>query len=159
MVVKGNLPIDHASLEIKSVKLKTNVKQNSTTTTYQDVIGVILVALLKYLEPNQAFITEFLSKWSSVITEFMVDKDDQFYILKCLSNECESNSKLSQVFSIITFQLYENDVLEEDLILKWYYSNSSRDIVKQMVKFVEWLENASEEDEDDDEEEEEEEDE
>eukprot|EP00516_Mucochytrium_quahogii_P007225 CAMPEP_0203757332 /NCGR_PEP_ID=MMETSP0098-20131031/10447_1 /ASSEMBLY_ACC=CAM_ASM_000208 /TAXON_ID=96639 /ORGANISM=" , Strain NY0313808BC1" /LENGTH=64 /DNA_ID=CAMNT_0050649537 /DNA_START=67 /DNA_END=261 /DNA_ORIENTATION=+ len=55
-------------------------------------------------------------------------------------------------FQKIVVMLYKTDVIGEEVILKWYKDGHSAKgksvFLEQMKKFVEWLENASEESED-----------
>ena len=57
----------------------------------------------------------------------------------------------------MVFELYDQEVIEEDVILSWYGNDTrwnesteeERKIRDELKKFVEWLENASEEEDSD----------
>jgi len=67
---------------------------------------------------------------------------------------CYDNMNFMKVFQKIIVMLYKTEVLREEVILKWYkdgHSTKGKSVfLEQMKKFVEWLENASEESDDED---------
>jgi len=62
---------------------------------------------------------------------------------------CYDNMNFMKVFHKIILLFYKNDVLSEEVILKWFkdgHSSKGKSIfLDQMKKFVEWLQNAEEE--------------
>lgn len=62
---------------------------------------------------------------------------------------CYENMNFLKSFQKIIMLLYQNDVITEDVILKWYkdgHSSKGKSVfLEQMKKFVEWLHNAEEE--------------
>uniref|UniRef100_A0A2P2HW28 Basic leucine zipper and W2 domain-containing protein 1-like n=1 Tax=Hirondellea gigas TaxID=1518452 RepID=A0A2P2HW28_9CRUS len=70
------------------------------------------------------------------------------------------NMNFMKVFQKIVMLFYKNEILSEEVILKWYkdsHSGKGKSIfLDQMKKFVEWLQSAEEESDDESEEEEEE---
>lgn len=63
---------------------------------------------------------------------------------------CYEDSKLLKLFSDIVRSLYDNDIIAEDTILRWYHKGShpkGRQVFQRdMEPFIEWLEEAEEED-------------
>jgi len=68
---------------------------------------------------------------------------------------CYENMNFLKSFQRIILMLYHNEVLSEDVILKWYedgHSSKGRSVFLQaMKKMVEWLQNAEEESDEEDE--------
>ncbi|XP_062566175.1 eIF5-mimic protein 2-like [Saccostrea cucullata] len=74
-------------------------------------------------------------------------------LLVKIQEYCYDNMNFMKSFQKIVFMLYKTEVLREEVILKWYKDGHSAKgksvFLEQMKKFVEWLENASEESEED----------
>jgi len=87
------------------------------------------------------------------------DKSERALMLK-VQEYCYDNMVFQRVFQKIVLLFYNQDVLSEDTILKWYRESSNNTkgknhFLDQMKKMVEWLESAEEEEGDDSGEEEE----
>lgn len=74
-------------------------------------------------------------------------------LLVKIQEYCYDNMNFMKSFQKIVVMLYKTEVIREEVILKWYkdaHSSKGKSVfLEQMKKFVEWLENASEESEED----------
>jgi len=73
----------------------------------------------------------------------------ELHLLVKVQEFCYDNMNFMKVFQKIILLFYKNDVLTEEVILKWFkdgHSSKGKSIfLDQMKKFVEWLQNAEEE--------------
>lgn len=83
------------------------------------------------------------------IDNFVVEQKDMFLILTCVEKLVEENETLMSEFIHILNGLFENGVVEEDVILQWYSNKSkvvsealSLKIKENVTPFIDWLENA-----------------
>lgn len=92
-----------------------------------------------------------------ILKQFVTNEDAQRGALAAITEVCKDAAGLKVVSHVLKY-LYDEDVLEEDPVLKWYGAKSKGDEkkVKEASKvFVEWLENADEDEEEEEEEDEE----
>lgn len=73
----------------------------------------------------------------------------ELHLLVKVQEFCYDNINFMKVFQKIILLFYKNDVVSEEVILKWFkdgHSSKGKSIfLDQMKKFVEWLQNAEEE--------------
>lgn len=81
----------------------------------------------------------------------------ELHLIVKVQEFCYDNMNFMKVFQKIVLLFYKNEVLSEEVVLKWYkdsHSTKGKSIfLDQMKKFVEWLQNAEEESDESDEEE------
>ncbi|KAJ9680368.1 hypothetical protein PVL29_019632 [Vitis rotundifolia] len=127
--VHENVKEDHVILEVNSLRLSYNM-------TSADCAGALFYSVMKLaLETPCNSNSELLKNVASVITRWQK-------LLK---------SYLQSMDEEILHLLYEKDILQEDAILKWASEKegaeeSDKVFVKQSEKFIQWLNEASEED-------------
>ena len=94
---------------------------------------------------------KYLEKWSEVMRRLSNNEEDQMDILWILEAAIAKFEKKQASSLMIKFlqAFYNFDVVDEDVILKWYYSDTNKDIKNYAAVFIQWLENASEEESDD----------
>lgn len=139
-------------------KAKTEHKLDDEQTARLTFLGLFPSDVFKQVKTNKL----------DVLKQFLPNQEAQNGVLAALCELGKDAAVLKVVPHVLKY-LYDEDVLEEMPVLKWYGIKSKGDAlkVKEAAKvFVQWLENADEDDdeeeedeeEDDDEEEEEEED-
>jgi len=73
----------------------------------------------------------------------------ELHLLVKVQEFCYDNMNFMKVFQKIVLLFYKNDVVSEEVILKWFkdgHSSKGKSIfLEQMKKFVEWLQSAEEE--------------
>ncbi|CCC68374.1 hypothetical protein NCAS_0B02900 [Naumovozyma castellii] len=160
--MENNHDLDTALLELNTLRMSMDV-------TYHEVRTATIIAILRRvhhfvatqtLGPKDA-VTKVFGQWGLLFRRQAFDKEEYVDLMNILMEQVVEQ-KLEKP-DLILFgalnSLYDNDILEEDIIYEWWDSVSSDpryDEVKRLTaKWVEWLRNADEEsssEEDDDEE-------
>jgi len=103
---------------------------------------------------SDAFYRE-LKQYIPLFTEIVKTPKMQGELINKIQEFCYDNINFMATFNKIIFILYNGNVVEEDAIIKWYYTTHSqkgkREFLSQMEKMVTWLENAEEEESDEEE--------
>ncbi|KAF9216927.1 hypothetical protein BGZ59_007318 [Podila verticillata] len=106
---------------------------------------------------------EILARWGPLIGRMIHDEDDQVDGLYTLQRACASPVVATAVFTPALRYFYDNDITEEDAILKWFYSEKSQqgsDMEKQLREktqpMIDYLEQSESEEESEEEDEEDE---
>ncbi|XP_022295017.1 eIF5-mimic protein 2-like [Crassostrea virginica] len=93
-----------------------------------------------------------LKTYSPLLAAVAKSSKAELSLLVRIQEYCYDNMNFMKSFQKIVVMLYKTDVIGEEVILKWYKDGHSAKgksvFLEQMKKFVEWLENASEESED-----------
>jgi len=72
-------------------------------------------------------------------------------VLECIEKLCSTLPLLKKALQIVK-EFYDQDILDEPTLLKWYeYRITNQDIQKELTPFIDWLKNADEESEDEEE--------
>ncbi|KAF3454378.1 hypothetical protein FNV43_RR04825 [Rhamnella rubrinervis] len=153
--VHENIEVDHVILEVNSLRLSYNKLAS-------DCAGAIFYALMKLaLEtPHNSskellkIATDVISQWKKLLKYYLADIDEEMEVILRFEEMClESAKEFSAIFTEILFHLYEEDVIQEDAILRWDDEKKDADesdkvYVKKAEKFIKWLKEALEEEED-----------
>ncbi|ODV83540.1 hypothetical protein CANARDRAFT_9594 [[Candida] arabinofermentans NRRL YB-2248] len=158
--LENNHDIDTALLELNTLRMSMNV-------TYHEVREATCAALLKrvghFIETQTLGAKDATGKvfkrWCPLFKRQVFDDDDQVDLLMILQTLCSSIDKTynSLVFLYALVVLYDEEIVEEENIYKWWDSEESLRLVEvrdKAEKWIEWLREA-ESDEDDEEEEDE----
>ncbi|XP_050367025.1 uncharacterized protein LOC126785390 [Argentina anserina] len=150
--VDENIKVENVILEVNSLRLSYN-KQTA------DCAGAILYSMMKMAletphnsadELVQAT-TKVIAKSKGLLKYYLSDIDEEIEVLMKFEDMClESAKEFSPVFEKILYQLYDQEVIQEDAILRWDdekrdADESDRIFVKQAETFIQWLREASEE--------------
>ncbi|KAL6557126.1 hypothetical protein OROMI_017476 [Orobanche minor] len=133
--VHENVKQDHVILEVNSLRLSYNL-------TSTDCAGELV--------KNVASV---IAKRKRLLKEYLTSIDDEIEVILKFEEMClESTKEYSTLFVQILNLLYDEDILQEDAILNWASEKEEADesdklFVKQAEKFVQWLNEASEEEE------------
>ncbi|XP_050362996.1 translation initiation factor eIF-2B subunit epsilon [Nymphalis io] len=149
---EDNLKCDYLILEINSSRYAYNIQLH-------EVNFFVVRALLSMpiLEDSKSVLTtvkDILKFFRPVIANYIKTKSSIMDCLKAVEDSCIKNTWLEGRAGQIIHLLYEADVVDEDSLLVWYddLKENESPIRNQtsIVKFFEWLQEASEESEDSD---------
>lgn len=157
--VHENISVDHVVLEVNSLRLSYN-------RLAADCAGAIFYSMMKLaLETPHSSASELLqnattvvTKWKKLLKYYLADIDEEIEVVLKFEEMClESAKEFSPLFTKILWHLYDQEVIQEDAILKWDDEKKEADeldkvFVKQAEKFIQWLREAPEEDDDEEEE-------
>ncbi|KAG7908918.1 hypothetical protein KL906_003149 [Ogataea polymorpha] len=147
-----NHDIDTALLELNTLRMSMNV-------TYHEVRVATSTALVKrvdhFIETQtlgaKEAVEKIFRKWSSLFDRQVFDGEDQVDLLIILQTLCSQldASYSSVVLLWILVVLYDEEIIEEENIYKWWQSEKSKDIGARdrVEKWIEWLQEAESEDE------------
>ncbi|XP_034709636.1 translation initiation factor eIF-2B subunit epsilon [Vitis riparia] len=150
--VHENVKEDHVILEVNSLRLSYNM-------TSADCAGALFYSVMKLAletpcNSNSELlknVASVITRWQKLIKSYLQSMDEEIEVILKFEEMClESAKEFSALFAQILHILYEKDILQEDAILKWASEKegaeeSDRVFVKQSEKFIQWLNEASEE--------------
>lgn len=157
--VHENITVDHVVLEVNSLRLSYN-------RLTADCAGALFYSMMKLaLETPYNSASELLqnatnvvTKWKKLLKYYLADIDEEIEVILKFEEMClESAKEFAPLFTKIMWHLYDQEVLQEDAILRWDDEKKDADeldkvFVKQAEKFIQWLREAPEEDDDKEEE-------
>lgn len=157
-----NIDHDNIALEINASKFKFNITITELCTAVMQ--GLLKLVIKDENTPKQEIIKEFEKTSTSLLSlllKYYNTAETQMYAIKAAEDYFASCTSLSSLFATVLHQMYEKDILNENVILHWYKTPSVVDdtnlqnacnLLRQnqnMIKFMTWLEEAEEEDSDD----------
>ncbi|KAK1878770.1 Translation initiation factor eIF-2B subunit epsilon [Dissostichus eleginoides] len=151
--LEENIGCDNLVLEINSLKYAYNI-------TLKEVMQIITRVVLEYPFQQQgpeittsqyvALLLPLLNKWAPVFKNYVKRAQDQ---LDCLSafeeHFLEQESHWAAMFKVL-MNMYQLEILEEDMIMRWFSQGDITDQSKQLrknqglQKFIQWLKEAEE---------------
>lgn len=149
---------ERVAMELINLKLAEN---KSFSQCVEAIFGDILKRVGNKEKEALKFIG-YLTKWLPLLNKFIIGVPEMQRAVEVVEGYCRTNKTIG--FHLIIQLLYKEEMLKEDVIIQWFDGKKeSQDEfdaknVKNMEKFVEWLQEEGESEEEDDEEEEEEED-
>ncbi|CAA0816841.1 Trimeric LpxA-like enzyme [Striga hermonthica] len=152
--VHENVKEDHLILEVNSLRLSYNL-------TASDCAGALFYAMMKLAvdtkhgSPGELVknVASVIGKWKRLLKYYLPGIDEEIEVILKFEEMClESSKEYSSLFVQILHLLYDKDLLQEEAILNWASEKEEADesdklFVKQAEKFIQWLNEASEEDE------------
>lgn len=150
--VDENIKEDHVILEVNSLRLSYNK-------TSVDCASALFYSMMKLaLETPHASSNELLKNttktiatWQKLLKYYLPSVDEEIEVILKFEEMCsESAREYSSLFVQILHLLYDKDVLQEEAILNWASEKEGADesdkvYLKQSEKFIQWLNEASEE--------------
>jgi translation initiation factor eIF-2B subunit epsilon len=103
-------------------------------------------------------ICNVITRWKKLLKYYLADIDEEIEVILRFEEMClESAKEFSPLFTKILCHLYDQEIIQEDAILRWDDEKRDADesdkvFVKQAEKFIQWLREAPEEDDDEEEE-------
>lgn len=150
--VHEHVKYDHIVLEVNALRLSYNM--NSVDCASALFYGMMKLALdIPHMSASDLLknTKDVIEKWKKLLKGFLLSIDEEIEVILKFEEMClESAKEYSPLFEKILLLLYDEDILQEEAILKWEAEKegadeSDRIFVKQSAKFLQWLHEASEE--------------
>ncbi|XP_026491193.1 translation initiation factor eIF2B subunit epsilon [Vanessa tameamea] len=149
---EDNLKCDYLILEINSSRYAYNIQLNEVN--FFVVRALLSMPILENSKNVLTTVKDILKFFRPVIANYIKTKLSIMDCLKAVEDSCIKNSWLEGRAGQIIHLLYEADIVDEDSLLVWYedLKENESPISNQtsIVKFFEWLQEASEESEESD---------
>lgn len=150
--VHENVKEDHVILEVNSLRLSYNL-------TSSDCAGALFYGMMKLAldTPNNSLgelvknVASVTTKWRRLLKYYLASLDEEIEVILKFEEMClESTKEFAPLFEQILPILYDKDILQEEAILNWAAEKEEADesdkvFLKQAEKFIQWLNEASEE--------------
>ncbi|KAL6188193.1 hypothetical protein ACLB2K_039586 [Fragaria x ananassa] len=150
--VHENKTLDHVVLEVNALRLSFN-KQTA------ECAGAIFYSVMKLASeaPHESAselvraAAKVISEWKHLLKYYLSDIDEEIEVIIKFEEMClESSKEFASVFDKILDQLYDQEVIQEEAILRWVEEKTNADesdkvFVRQAENFVRWLREAEEE--------------
>ncbi|KZV47254.1 translation initiation factor eIF-2B subunit epsilon [Dorcoceras hygrometricum] len=152
--VHENVKEDHVILEVNSLRLSYNL-------TSTDCAGALFYGMMKLASdtPHSSHgelvknVASVITKWNRLLKYYLPSLDEEIEVILKFEEMClESTKEYAPLFEQILPILYDKDILQEEAILSWAAEKEEADesdkvFLKQAEKFIQWLNEASEEEE------------
>ncbi|KAF9942349.1 hypothetical protein BGZ67_002072 [Mortierella alpina] len=153
---KDGHTVDIAALELNTLRMASN-------SNFHEMRKRIIPGVLKNIEAGAKpgsgkTVKEILVRWGPLIGRMIHDDADQVDGLFILQRSCAA-LQAEKTFGPALRYFYDEDILEEDAILSWYYDEMSqqgthletklRELTTPMIQFLEREEEDSDEEEED----------
>ncbi|KAF9953147.1 hypothetical protein BGZ72_005649 [Mortierella alpina] len=153
---KDGHSVDIAALELNTLRMASN-------SNFHEMRKRIIPGVLKNIEAGAKpgsgkTVKEILVRWGPLIGRMIHDDADQIDGLFILQRSCAA-LQAEKTFGPALRYFYDEDILEEDAILSWYYDEMSqqgtdlekrlRELTTPMIQFLEKEESDSDEEEED----------
>ncbi|XP_061747243.1 translation initiation factor eIF-2B subunit epsilon [Nerophis ophidion] len=151
--LEENISCDNLVLEINSLKYAYNI-------TLKEVMQILTRVLLEtpfqqqgpQLSASQyvATLLPLLKKWSPVFKNYVKRSRDQLDCLSAFEEHFLEQDSHWVAMCKILMTMYQLEILEEEMILRWFSQGDTTDKSKQLrknqglQKFIQWLEEAEE---------------
>ncbi|KAL2911558.1 hypothetical protein HK105_208957 [Polyrhizophydium stewartii] len=120
-----------------------------------DCLTAILDALVRICDLRDLWrstdkLSAFLRRYSTVVSRFIDDEDDQLFALFALERLCVSFPARLPFFAKLVMVLFQLELVESDAVVAWHDSRApSKDLLdvhSQTCVFVQWLEEQDDDD-------------
>ncbi|XP_059652622.1 uncharacterized protein LOC132299815 [Cornus florida] len=150
--VHENIEEANVILEVSSLRLSYNL-------TSADCAGALFYSMIKlaldapHNSPSELCrnAANVITKYQSILKYYLTGLDEEIEVIMKFEEMClESAKEFSPLFVQILHLLYDKDILQEEAILNWAAEKEGADesdkvFVRQAEKFIQWLNEASEE--------------
>lgn len=141
-----------ALLELNTLRMTMNAghEEVRTAAVYSLMAHITRLVTTRTMEVKAAT-EELFNSWSHVLSSIVFDDDDEVDLLLRLQKECSRRPQGSKVLFYAASTMYDNDVIKESNIYRWWESPESTasdllvDVRKVVSRWVEWLKTAEEE--------------
>lgn len=154
--IEKNISIENLVSELNALKFAFDK-------SLEECASCVFIALLKHVDKSNILVSlsQLLSKWSSVVTNFSSDVEAQIELLFSIQEFYADNADFKPHFENTLFQLYDrHKVLSEEAISEWEQEvmddeedEEGKTFVKACSNFLNWLKDNDEEDDEEDDEE------
>ncbi|CAH4033416.1 unnamed protein product [Pieris brassicae] len=141
------LKCDYLILEINSSRYAYNIQLNEVN--FFVVRALLSLPILVDSKNVLVTVKDILKFFHPVLSNYIKTKSSTMDCLRAVEDSCIKNEWLNDKAGQVIHLLYNADVIDEDSLLEWYedLKEEESEIVNQtsLVKFFEWLNQASEE--------------
>lgn len=141
------LKCDYLILEINSSRYAYNMQLHEVN--FYVVRALFIIAVMSDTKNILGTIKDILKYFRPVLANYIKTKSSIMDCLRAVEDSCIKLPSLEDKCGQIVHLLYEADVVDEDSLLEWYddLKESESVVLKQpaLIKFFEWLSQASEE--------------
>lgn len=153
--------IDIAALELGTLRMAKNAPFHEVrAATITALLGRISNLINSNTMKARQAVESVLNRWAKLFKRQVFDQADQVDLLLLIQRDCTRRMQGSAILLHAINNLYDQDILEENSIMKWWYkepqSQGDADMVKvgELVpRWLEWLTTAEEESEEESDEE------
>ncbi|KAK4416769.1 Translation initiation factor eIF-2B subunit epsilon [Sesamum alatum] len=154
----------HFEKEVEATFLRAVTKTSKKTMlsynlTSSDCAGALFYGMMKLAldTPHGSSgelvknVASVIAKWKKLLKYYLPSLDEEIEVILKFEEMClESTKEYSSLFVQVLHLLYDKDILQEDAILNWASEKEEADesdklFLKQAEKFIQWLNEASEE--------------
>ncbi|KAL8226412.1 hypothetical protein R6Q57_016244 [Mikania cordata] len=143
---------DHIILEVNSLRLSYNLAlENCASALFYSMMKLALDTPHNSPANLVKNVNDVVSCWGKLLKPYLQGIDDEIEVLMKFEEMClETGNEYAPVFVQVLHLLYDKDIIQEEAILKWADEREDADesdkvFVKQSEKFIQWLNEASEE--------------
>ncbi|XP_076904384.1 uncharacterized protein LOC143559806 [Bidens hawaiensis] len=143
---------DHIILEVNSLRLSYNMG-------LEDCASALFYSMMKLaLEtPHNSpanlvkNVSDVISRYGKLLKPYLQGIDDEIEVIMKFEEMCLEDAKeFANVFVQVLHLLYDKDIIQEEAVINWANEKEGADesdkvFVKQCEKFIQWLNEASEE--------------
>ncbi|KAJ8100477.1 nucleotide-diphospho-sugar transferase [Lipomyces tetrasporus] len=151
--IAENHDLDIAALELSTLRMAKNAQFHEVrAATITALIGRISHLINSNTLKARAAVESVLNRWGPLFRRQVFDQADQIDFLLLIQRDCTRRMQGSSILLHAINCLYDQDILEEEAILKWWHKEPQRTEDADMVKvgelvprWLEWLTTAEEE--------------
>ncbi|XP_023753591.1 uncharacterized protein LOC111901951 [Lactuca sativa] len=150
--VNENVKDDHIILEVNSLRLSYNMAlENCASALFYSMMKLALDISRNSGKDLVKSTNDVISQWGKLLKPYLNGIDDEIEVILKFEEMClESGKEFAILFVQILHVLYDKDIIQEEAILNWASEKEDADesdkiFVKQSEKFIQWLNEASEE--------------
>ncbi|KAK9066479.1 hypothetical protein SSX86_013801 [Deinandra increscens subsp. villosa] len=150
--VHENVKEDHIILEVNSLRLSYNVAlETCASALFYSMMKLALDTPHNSAAVLVKNVKDVVSRWGKLLKPYVQGVDDEIEVIMKFEEICvEDGKEFAPLFVQILHLLYDIDIIQEEAILNWANEKEGADeadkvFVKQAEKFIQWLNEASEE--------------
>ncbi|CAH2243540.1 translation initiation factor eIF-2B subunit epsilon [Pararge aegeria] len=149
---EDKLKCDYLILEINSSRYAYNIQLHEVN--FFVIRALLSMPVLVDCKNVLNTVKDIMKFFHPVITNYIKSDSSIMDCLRAVEDSCIKNEWLNGKTGQIIHLLYESDIVDEDSLLEWYRDLKENESIlaeqTSVVKFFEWLQQASEESEDSD---------
>lgn len=150
--VHENIKEDHIILEVNSLRLSYNMAlENCASALFYSMMKLAVDTPHNSAASLVKNVNDVISRWGKLLKPYLQGIDDEIEVIMKLEEMClESCKEYAPIFVQILHLLYDKDMIQEEAFLNWASEKEDADesdkvFLKQSEKFIQWLNEASEE--------------
>ncbi|PWA43769.1 Armadillo-type fold [Artemisia annua] len=150
--VHENIKEDHIILEVNSLRLSYNMAlENCASALFYSMMKLALDTPHSSAAELVKNTNNIVTRWGKLLKPYLQGIDDEIEVIMKFEEICmESGKEYAPLFVRILQLLYDSDIIQEEAVLNWAKEKEDADesdkvFVKQSEKFIQWLNEASEE--------------